>query len=262
MEVRWQVENNTFCQRVLAKHWPNIRRYGDITSLTGAELESVDMICGGFPCQPVSQAGKQIANARSQEGQPDDKRWLWPHFARLLGVLRPRYALVENVPGLFTANDGRAFGEVVGDLAALGYDCEWQVISAADVGAPHLRKRVWIVAHAESVNGAGAEPEGNRGWRSQKTARDSGESRVTLADANDEVQPRRTFYADSWASLSEFTSGHQWWSIEPKLGRVAHGIPKRVDRLRGLGNAVVPQVAEWIGKRILLSFDDTRVLKF
>ena len=314
MTVRWQVERDPWCQRVLAKHWPDVPRYKNVEDV-GVDLEPVDLICGGFPCQPVSQAGHQKGT--------DDDRWLWPEFQRIVGLLRPRYVLVENVTGLFTANGGHAFGEVIGSLADSGYDCEWSVLSAADVGAPHLRKRVWIVAHAESVNGEWAEPEGNRGWRSQKTARDSGESRVTLAhadrdrrhaihggelvsdekrkhtssitrrtnqqsrfdcnggvahadhdglegrkllpnrpseravgtsgmaDANVEVQPSRTFYADEGASLSEFTSGHQWWSIEPDVGRVAHGIPKRVDRLRGLGNAVVPQCVEWIGRRIM-----------
>ena len=112
MTVRWQVEKDDWRRRVLAKHWPNVKRYEDVTTLTGEELAPVDLICGGFPCQPVSHAGQQ-------KGLNDD-RWLWPHFARLLGVLRPRYALVENVPGLFTANGGDAFGEVVGDLASLG----------------------------------------------------------------------------------------------------------------------------------------------
>ena len=302
--VSWQVEKDDWCRRVLAKHWPDVPRYEDVTTLTGEELAPVDVICGGFPCQPVSHAGQQ-------KGRNDD-RWLWPHFARLLGVLRPRYALVENVPGLFTANGGDAFGEVVGDLASLGYDCEWDVISAADVGAPHLRKRVWIVAESQrarsGVQSRHTETRGQRGEHSRASqptlvSPDDGETRPegidtgrtdlahadsarrprnqnddgarvrqsdapggrrgdqrerqkatrkeALADANHEVQPSRTFYADEGASLSEFTSGHQWWSIEPNVGRVAHGVPKRVDRLRGLGNAVVPQVVEWIGHRIM-----------
>ena len=306
LTVSWQVEIDPFCRRVLAKHWPNGPRYEDLTTLDGTELEPVDLICAGFPCQPVSVAGARRAQ--------DDRRWLWPHIARLVGVLRPRYVVLENTPGLFTAGDppGSAFAEVVGDLASLGYDCEWDVISAADVGAPHLRKRVWIVAESQrarfGVQSRHTETRGQRGEHSRASqptlvSPDDGETRPegidtgrtdlahadsarrprnqnddgarvrqsdapggrrgdqrerqkatrkeALADANHEVQPSRTFYADEGASLSEFTSGHQWWSIEPNVGRVAHGVPKRVDRLRGLGNAVVPQVVEWIGHRIM-----------
>lgn len=137
-EIAWQVERDDWCRRVLAKHWPTVPRYDDVTTLTGAELDPVDVLCGGFPCQPVSTAG-------IQKGTSDD-RWLWPHFYRLICVLRPRYVFVENVPGLFTANGGDAFADVVGNLAQARYDCEWSIVSARDVGAPHLRKRLWIVA--------------------------------------------------------------------------------------------------------------------
>ena len=348
-EIAWQVEKDAWCRRVLAKHWPDVPRYEDVTTLTGEELEPVDLICGGFPCQPVSHAGQQKGT--------DDDRWLWPHFARLLGVLRPRYALVENVPGLFTANDGRAFGEVVGDLAALGYDCEWHVISAADVGAPHLRKRVWIVAQSKRARPrvqSGHTEAGGQGRQcpgaseSAVVSPDDGETRPEgidtgcedLADADRSgreerrrsksmgaelrpaerggqemadagCQPERReeiglggerFHGEEeggWSSerdrprnggatLSDADSGGcvesgepqqpplegaRWrqlngcspdgrffdaeiggdWEPEPSVGRVAHGIPKRVDRLKGLGNAVVPQVvtalAQWITAR-------------
>ena len=221
MTVRWQVEKDDWCRKVLAKHWPNVKRYEDVTTLTGEELEPVDLICGGFPCQPVSVAGQQKGT--------DDDRWLWPHFGRLLGVLRPRYALVENVPGLLTANGGHAFGEVIGDLADLRYDCEWSVLSAADVGAPHLRKRVWLVADADSEGLQGRELLSKRA-----------DQRAVGATGLDD---RRIFAGPIRGT----------WEPEPDVGRVAHGIPKRVDRLRGLGNAVVPQVVEWIGKRIVES---------
>lgn len=132
-ECRWQVENNEWCQRILAKHWPDVTRYGDIREVH--DLAPVDLVCGGFPCQPVSHAGRR-------KGQ-EDVRWLWPEFARVLGDLRPRFAVVENVPGLLS----RGMGDVLGDLAALGYDAEWDCLPAAAVGAPHLRYRVFIVAH-------------------------------------------------------------------------------------------------------------------
>jgi len=136
MTCRWQVEIDPYCLAVLRKHWPDVPKYGDIRALTGDELEPVDLICGGFPCQPVSLAGRRRGAA--------DERWLWPEFARLLRVLRPRFALLENVPGLLA---GGGMAEVLGDLAALGFDAEWDCIPAAAVGAPHLRYRVFICAY-------------------------------------------------------------------------------------------------------------------
>src|SRR4030042_87214 len=142
MRVRWQVEIDPYCIRVLEKHWPNVKRYGDIRELKWSEVEPVDLICGGFPCQPVSVAG-------ARKGDKDE-RWLWPEFLRAIREVRPRYALVENVPGLLSTDDGRLARGVFGDLAEVGYDAEWGIVSAADVGAPHRRQRIFIVAHAES----------------------------------------------------------------------------------------------------------------
>ncbi len=101
MEVRWHVEKDEYCRRVLAKHWPDVARYEDVKDVGAHNLEPVDLICGGFPCQPVSVAGKRKAQ--------DDERWLWPEFSRILRELRPRYALMENVPGLLV----RVFGDVL-----------------------------------------------------------------------------------------------------------------------------------------------------
>jgi DNA-cytosine methyltransferase len=140
MRCCWQIEIDPFCRQVLAKHWPDVKRYGDITTIHGSELEPVDLICGGFPCQDVSQAGKRTGIDGSRTG-------LWSEFARLVGVLRPRYVLAENVPGLLTS-DG-AMGRVVGDMARLGYVGLWRCYRAADFGASHLRKRVFIVAYRQ-----------------------------------------------------------------------------------------------------------------
>ena len=210
-EIVWQVENDTYCRKVLAKHWPDVPCYEDIHDCGAHNLEEVDVICGGFPCQPVSTAGKQLAQ--------DDERWLWPEFARVLLELRPRYTLVENVPGLLV----HGLGDVLGDLAELGYDAEWGCVSAASVGAPHLRKRIFIVAHPTGQFSNGGDD--NRGGRPRPLPE--------LGDGSEEAR-----------------SIGGWWSVEPNVGRVAHGVPARVDRLRGLGNAIVPQVAEWIGRQI------------
>lgn len=205
LKCQWQVENDPYCIRVLTKHWPDIPRYGDVRELSGSTLEAVDVICGGFPCQPISRAGR-----RSAQG---DSRWLWPEFARLVDEVRPRYVIVENVPPI-TKHGGAG---VIADLASLGFDAKWSLIPATTVGAPHLRERFFLVAYTS----------GRR------------------------YQPQKEPLCAGWQG-SEF---HSWWTTEPGMGRVAHGIPSQMDRLRVLGNAVVPQVAEVIG-RWLVKLDE------
>lgn len=212
MTCRWQVEIDDYCRRVLEKHWPDVPRYGDVKEIT--QLEYVDLVAGGFPCQPVSLAGER-------RGQSDE-RWLWPQFIRIVRMVRPRFVLVENVPGLLTANGGGAMGEVLGGLAASGYDTEWQSVPAAAFGAPHIRERVFILAHANEGNGNGRGGAVQVGWFG------------SAQEVTDACERNRT-----------------QWGAEPGMGRVAHGVPDRVDRLGALGNAVVPQVAEWIGQWIM-----------
>lgn len=142
-ECRWQVEIDDWRRAQLEKRWPGTPKFGDIREVRGEELEHVDLVAGGFPCPPSSVAGRRLGR--------DDPRWLWPQFARILRVVRPRYVLVENPAGLLSVNDGDAMGEVVGDLAALGYRPEWSGIPASALGAPQRRDRVWIVAHCEGV---------------------------------------------------------------------------------------------------------------
>lgn len=219
LECRWQVEIDSFCQKVLAKHWPDVKRYGDIKEVDWSEVERVDVACGGFPCQPVSSLGER----RAQE----DERWLWPEFARCLGRIRPRFAVVENVPGLLDVNGGSAFGEVLGDLASLGYDAEWQVLPAALFGASHLRERLWVVAY-------------NR------------EERFGLTTALGELGRERPRIHDDRA-LAEggpLKAGGVR-SIEPLLCRGVDAIPDRMDRVECCGNAVIPQIPEWIGRRLM-----------
>jgi DNA (cytosine-5)-methyltransferase 1 len=202
MECRWQVEIDPWCRRVLTKHWPDIPKFSDIRELTGKELVPVDLIAGGFPCQPVSVAGRGRAQA--------DERWLWPELLRIVRSIRPSWVLVENVPGLFN----RGFETVLRDLAGSGYDAEWSIVSACQVGAPQMRKRLFILAHARSL---GIQPG----------------TYDTLCPRREELELR------------------SWWQAEPDVVRVADGVSAGVDRIRGLGNAVVPQVAEWVGRRII-----------
>ena len=214
MEVVWQVERDAYCRRVLAKHWPDVTRYEDVHDVGRSNLASVDLICGGFPCQDISAAGNGAGIIKG------NRSGLWYEFARIIRELRPRYVVVENVPAITS----RGLGIVLGDLADAGYDAEWGCVSAAAVGAPHLRKRIFIVAHTES---AGREARGGDG----------------LGDADGSR-------GDQGLATGPCEEVGRWWAVEPDLGRVAHGVPARVDRLRALGNAVVPQVAKWIGQRI------------
>jgi len=247
-------EIDPFCRRVLAKHWPGVKQYEDVRTLDAATLQrdgiAVDAIAGGFPCQDVSSAGKRA-------GIEGERSGLWSEFARLIGELRPRYAIVENVSDL----RARGFGTVLGDLAAIGYDADWECIPAQAVGAPHRRDRLWVIAYPNS-------------WRQQERAQldrqaqqDSanGDSRRphthrlrdALADADSGEQHRRrgTLQVGRRGRAREIeTDGYArgtQWTVEPDVGRVAHGVSSRVDRLRSLGNAVVPQVVEVIGRAIL-----------
>ena len=223
-------EIEPFCRQVLAKHWPEVPCYDDVRTLTaerlGADGIAVDAICGGFPCQDISIAGKGV-------GIEGKRSVLWSEYARLIGELQPRYVLVENVAALL----GRGIDRVLGDLAALGLDAEWYCIPASAVGAPHERDRIWIVAYPHKEQRIEPEYSLRTGWHAV------GCSCETLADADGQ--------SSEWVTKPWGECDH--WLTEPDVGRVAHGIPARVDRLRSLGNAVVPQIPEMIGRAIIAS---------
>ena len=280
MVCKWQVEIDDFCQKVLAKHWPSVPRFADVRDCGMHNLEPVDLVAGGFPCQDVSTAGKRKGLRGEQSG-------LWSEFARIICELKPRWVLVENVPGLLSSNAGRDFGTVLGDLAAGGYDAEWDCIPAAAFGAPHLRYRVFVVAYAKSggVSRQGESDENTRmgpasssqGFlgvppvpivahaKSAGTATAQQSRQLCQSEQGREDMAHAACFNGAWAisggnrsRKSEETAGNgscderpNWWAIEPRICRVAHGIPHRVDRLRALGNAVVPQVAEWLGHQII-----------
>lgn len=267
--VRWQVEIDPFCSRVLTKHWPDVPRFGDIRELTGAELEPVDVVCGGFPCQPVSTAGKRRGAG--------DSRWLWPEMLRMVAAVKPAWVVAENVPGLL----GLGLDEVLSGLEAAGYEVGAVGVPALAVGAPHVRQRLWIVAHD---HGIGWSRRGTSGGSAQDAAGrpagdEVGNSRSAVSNANGlgrgergrlGTLPRRQAGQETVGSCANASSarlpqpGHEallgagrrdegravaergWWTVEPGMGRVAHGVPARVDRLRSLGNAIVPQIAEMI----------------
>ena len=248
-DIRWQVDIDDYANRVLAKHWPHVRRYRDIRTIDWRDVEPVDVVCGGFPCQPHSVAGRRKAS--------EDDRDLWPEVVRCLREVRPRWFVGENVPGLLSSEDGRFFGTVLRDLAACGFDVEWDCLPASAFGAPHRRDRVWIVAHA---NGSGSDQQSrvsefSRAGLSDIDGRGRGcasAGREDVADAHGArcIEQRRAFPVRAEFAAAE-CGGR--WEPEPAVGRVAHGVPHRVDRLRGLGNAVVPQITEWIARRLLVA---------
>ena len=225
MTCKWQVEIDDYCQQVLAKHWPSVPRLGDVRDVSASTVEAVDLICGGFPCQPVSVAGKR-------QGQ-DDIRWLWPEFARVVDELRPRYVLLENVPGLLT-NENGAGSEVVSDLASLGYDAEWGCISASAFGTPYRRSR-WFCVGSDPESIGRVEGWAQHAW--QQGGRNGSGSCICADEPRLEVRQEQPE-----PQHSPFV-GAGWWSAEPDVVRVVYGVPDGVDRIKALGNAHVPQCA-------------------
>ena len=368
MQVIWQSEIDPYACKVLGKHWPEVVNHGDIKKINWEEIERPNVICGGYPCQPFSTAGKR----RGEE----DSRHLWPWVREAISRLRPDYAILENVRGHLSMGGL----SVVAELASIGYDCEWRVVSAASVGANHRRDRIIIVAYPQSQYGnvgdnhtrvsaqsetlselgnssgtknvaypdscdapngrqcknvqsqdsiGGDDRTGSRsdtrqislggsgqdsslvgypdsigshreeinstntgqyaqcelarccenvantesGWEWRGHSQDTrtispgfeiqsevGRSSGSVSDnecirnGQHRVTPETAETGGRWVfdgRREEGYDGWQWWETEPDVGRVAHGIPSRVDRLRGLGNAVVPQVAEVIGRLVI-----------
>ena len=295
MEVIWQSEIDPYACKVLAKHWKDIPNHGDIKAINWGDLVRPDVICGGYPCQPFSNAGKRNGT--------NDPRHLWPWVREAISVLRPRYAILENVRGHVSLG----LDVVLREMACIGYDAEWQIVSAASVGAPHRRDRVIIVAHPSE------QPEHGRGHLNSQSAFGQGQalqepthrsnststnSIGELADADSLGHLRRQsqiFTTDRWLNAlsligscstnvadtkKQYSNGKSdypghskrpqtvsqsrdrgWaqgtsnWEVEPNVGRVADGVSSRVDRLKGLGNAVVPQVAELVG-RMVIDYDN------
>lgn len=179
---------------------PHFPIWDDIRTLDGTPFrDHIDIVTGGFPCQDISCAGKGAGIGGERSG-------LWAEMHRIIREVRPRYAFMENSPMLTS----RGLGRVLGDLAEIGYDAAWTVLGAADVGAPHRRDRIWILAHVPHADVPGCEQQRRQ-------------------------SPDRTQHPTAQRS--------SWWSFEPRVGRVAHGLASRVDRLKALGNGQVPLVA-------------------
>ncbi len=283
MRVIWQSEIDPYACRVLQKHWKDVPNHGNIKEIDWNSVERPDVICGGYPCQPFSTAGKR----RGEE----DSRHLWPWVREAISRLRPRYAILENVRGHLSLGGL----SVIGELASIGYDAEWRIVSAASVGANHKRDRIIIVAYPNSYNAPDGRkcstlPGENSSWGNDRNRSKCHTWEIGVGNTRE----NSSYVADSDGSSQQFQQerqvseryfegrgeqipdtdceglqrhfgsvyetrqtavlawrGWEWWQTEPNVGRVADGIPSRVDRLRGLGNAVVPQVAEVIGRLVV-----------
>ena len=279
------------CQAVLKKHWPNVPIFDDVSNLNGENIgQKVDVICGGFPCQDISLAGKGAGLAGKRSG-------LWSEFHRLIKEIKPKYAIIENVSALRS----RGLDQVLREISEIGYDAEWHCITASSIGAPHRRDRIWIVAYAndesseqtdsesiskqserdswmgstgcsgrryesssnqEMANAKGGGRKGRRktgisenlgkAW-SQFTGSSSTGHSWQMADSDNERLQRDVWEGQTGTQgqSERYSSERGWWSVEPDVGRVANGIPGRVDRLKQLGNAVVPQIPQLLGMAIM-----------
>jgi len=268
MVCKWQVEIDPYSQKVLAKHWPNVRRHDDIRTWPQPDTERVDVICGGFPCQDISYAGKGA-------GLTGDRSGLFYELMRVVRDMGPRFVVLENVAALLT----RGVDSVLGSLASLWCDAEWHCLPAAAFGAPHIRDRLFIIGSRDRADpdSRGVRVQGRRATEREERGNQeaSGQRQRVRADAEsvgDDVADATNAdrREDGCAATAGGTEhGRQfggafgraiprddWWANEPAVGRVADGVPRRVDRLRGLGNAVVPQVAQWIGARIVAAAND------
>lgn len=185
----------------------------------------VDVVSGGFPCQDISVAGKGAGITGERSG-------MWTHMARIVGEVRPRFVFVENSPALLT----RGLGVVLSDLAALGYDCKWTVLGASDVGAPHERERIWIVA-TDADRLRELQPQG--GEQDQRGRFVDGASEDADVVREEFQIPRSEPHGTDWWETGRSASSGDWWSVEPDVVRVVHGVPARMDRIKALGNGQV-----------------------
>jgi len=252
-------EIDPFCRRVLAKHWPSVPCFEDVTTLRGEDVGTVDVICGGFPCQDISIAGRQAGIEGARSG-------LWGEFARLIGEIGPRFVVVENVSNLLSGpseRPGAWFGRVLRDLATLGYDAEWHCIPAGAVGAPHIRDRVWVVAYPDCGRGREPSTPVDAAWQSLREAVGEEGASVARPSGEDVADADPQGWSDlSWGQAVAKRSrlgaigDTSRWEPEPALGRVVDGLSSDMARWRkraveSLGNAVVPQIPELIGNAIL-----------
>jgi DNA (cytosine-5)-methyltransferase 1 len=235
--VEWEpYPASVLCARQNDGLLPTFPIWDDVQTFDGKPWRGiVDVVSGGFPCQDISVAGKGA-------GITGDRSGMWGHFARIIGEVRPRYAFIENSPALAY----RGLGAVLRDLAAMGYDAEWGVLGANDVGAPHKRDRIWILAYSKELQCNGGDNDTGIGM-----------GRGQVSESGDCGRPKDVANTNSINGRPganrqnrQETYHGDWWEAEPAVGRVANGVELGVDRLKAIGNGQVPQCASEAFRRL------------
>ena len=250
METVAFCEFDKHAQKVLKKHWPHVPIHDDIRTLDAKQYRgAVDVVCGGFPCQDLSVAG-------SKAGFEGERSSLYREMLRIISECLPRYAIFENVTGLLTGERGRWFAKFLYDLAEVGYDAEWHCISASYIGAPHHRDRVWIVAYPCCHDGYAITNEKCGEQRGKQALANSSESSTNAANPNDERRKGFPKIAELLKQQVELVRSSperaRGFNLsEPGLRRADDGVSGRSHRLKQLGNSVVPQIPEAIGRAIM-----------
>ena len=258
LQTVWQVEKEPFCRSILERHWPNTKRYNDVRTIGAHNLEPVDVICAGFPCQSISVAGLK----RGLEDEQKSGLWWQVHriVSEFQSIGRQPILVLENV-----ANIIRVGGpDVVGSLTAIGYDIEWTIISAAQCGAPHLRRRWFGVAYPMSSRLQKQSIDTIQTHRQTQSMLEHSSRGNASTNTNGQRIQEHSIWSESVGTARQSECGssqtprtrQNYWERFPTQSSVCRrddGIPNRVDRIKALGNAVVPQCAEWVGQQILKS---------
>lgn len=253
-KTKWQVEQDKYCQSILKKHWPEATLHNDIREVNHENVHPVNIICGGFPCQDISEAGK---GAGIEHGIRSS---LWGEMYRLIDELRPRIAVMENVNALRWKKRGLHI--IMSNLAKIGYDAEWKVISARQFGAPHLRKRIFIVAYPNRCTMFRGIYKNNatRGKITTNPHTIYENKKFKSVEKKKQKLPREI--SNKRESSYRFRDSNtidkreNYWQripIQAPVYRVDDGFSNRVDRMKALGNAIVPQCSEYIGQCIVNS---------
>jgi len=217
MKIIWQCENDEYASKVLKKHWPDVPNLGDIKEVDWNEVEKPDIICGGFPCQDISIAGKGKGIHGSRSG-------LWWEMLKTISILRPRYAVMENVPML----THRGLAEVVGSLSEIGYDAEWNIVSARYVGANHRRDRLFIIAYP-----TGSRQLGRKSDQCGGGCEEVGRSKQSEGDGREEyVADTKGIHVERFfnGQREGKSGGSSWWAVEPNFCGMASRISSRLDK--------------------------------
>ena len=250
-------EIDKYCKLILKKHWKGIKIYDDVKEITKERLKAdgiqvPEIITGGFPCQSFSVAGKQKGTS--------DSRYLWPEMFRIIKIFKSKFVIGENVRGIVNIQDGMVFETVCTDLESEGYEVQPFLIPAAGVGAPHRRDRIWFIAHLANTNvnrEKWNQPEDGQRSGTQQSSEDVANAITGNVEAGRQRHGTlRTGHqeerlSDHVAGGGETQGQDNWWNVEPDVGRVAHGVSGRIHRLKGLGNAIIPRIAEEIGRAII-----------